>query len=246
MPGLSWSSLRVVAADGLVGELGAALRTPILRDEHGNMLVPSSVAGETVEPQQMLGHAEVRDLLDREVWIPVRGRSAKRGHIVVLRTALFAETCRRVELADDLRWEDRHEGIDIAYVDRDVASRWRQRCAERFVRWAEHRIGEHLAFGFPWLLARAQVILEQALFVADRGTPTRRRIFVLLGVVLTERDDPSWAHLAKAARLESPGSDPTLLDQEVEAARRDLEARKHRGRKTWASGYEQRLQPPGM
>jgi len=245
MPGLSWSSLKVVAADGLVGERGVALRTPILRDEGGQLLLPASVADETVVPRQMLRQVEVRDLLDRDVWVPIRPIQAKRGHIIVLRGAPFAGACRTVGLSDDLRWEDHQGRIDIAYVDRGVAVEWRARCAERFVRYAEKRIGEHLgSFGFLPSLATAQMLLELALFVTNRGTPMRERLFVLLGVVTAERSLASWPMLAATALAESPGLDRAQLDEEIEAARSDLKARTERaGQKAWTIGFRQQLQP---
>jgi hypothetical protein len=245
MPGLSWSSLLVVAADGLVGERGVALRTPILRDEGERLLLPASVADETVVPRQMLRQAEVRELLDGDLWIPVRPIQAKRGHVLVLRGAPFAGACRTVELSDDLRWEDHHGRIEIAYVDRDAAVQWRARCAERFMRYAEKRIGEHLgSFGYPPALATAQMLLELALFVTNPGTPTRRRLFVLLGVVTAERPLASWPMLAVTALAESPGLDRAQLYEEIEAARHELKARTERApQRAWASGVEQQLRP---
>jgi hypothetical protein len=246
MPGLIWSSLQVVACDGMVGEQGIALRTPVLRDEGGRLFLPAGVADETVKTRQTLGNDEVRELLDGGVWIPVGPLQAKRGHLLELRGPPFAGACRTVGLKDDLRWEDHHGRIDIAYVERGAAARWSARCAERFVRYAERRLGEHLgSFGFPPALATAQTLLEMALFATNEGTPTRQRVFVLLGVVTAERPLLSWQMLATTALFESPGLERAQLDEQVEAARRELKARADRGgQRAWASGLAQQLRPP--
>jgi hypothetical protein len=225
MPGVSWSSLQVVAADGLVAERGVALRMPILRDEGGHLLVPSGLAEETVMPRQVLREIEVCDLLDGGVWIPVRPMPARRNHIVVLRGAPFAGACQMVDLDEDLVWVDHHGRVDIAYVDREVAARWRARCAARLTRWAEKRIGEHLAqFGSRPALANAQSFLELALFVTNQDTEARRRVFVLLGIVLTETSPASWPLVAETALAESPGLDQAQLDQAIEAAWAELKS----------------------
>jgi hypothetical protein len=170
---------------------------------------------------------------------------AKRGHMLELRAPPFAGACRTVGLSDDLRWEDHHGRIDIAYVERSAAAQWRTRCAERFVRYAEKRLGEHLgSFGFPPALATAQTLLEMALFATHQGTPIRQRVFVLLGVVTAERPLLSWPVLATTALFESPELDRAQLDAQVEAARRELKARAERGvQQGWASGLAQQLRP---
>jgi hypothetical protein len=92
------------------------------------------------------------------------------------------------------------------------------------------------------------MILEQALFVTDLGTSTRRRVFVLLGVLLAEISPSSWPLLAATALAESPGLDQAQLNEEIATARRDLKA-PSRGPKPlakWARGHEQRMQPPGL
>ena len=249
MPGLSWSALKIVAADGLVGRRGVALRTPILQDEKGRILLPSSVDDETVEPRQILPKAELRELLEGHIWIPVRVLEAKRGHILVVRSASFAAACRMVMLPQDLRWVDRHADLDIAYVPRESALRWREQCAHSLVRWAEKRIREHLGSSpFPASLERAQTLLEQALFVTDLGSQKRQRVFVLLGVILAELSPSSWPMLATAALAESPELDRAELDEEIETAQHELMAssRSARTNAGWASGYEHCLQPPSI
>jgi hypothetical protein len=229
MPGLSWSSLQVVAADGLVGDRGVALRTPILKDEGGRLFLPAGVEGETVASRQWLSVDEVRGLLDGGAWIPVQPMQAKRGHVIVLRAAPFAGACRMVGLGDGLRWEDHHGRIDIAYVDRSAAAAWRARCAEHLVRRATRAIGEHLgAFWYPPSLATAQTLLEMAMFVTSAGTPTRHRAFVLLGVISAERPLASWPMLETTALFESPGLGRAQFFEEVEATRHDLKARAER------------------
>jgi hypothetical protein len=248
MPGLSWSSHQVVAADGLVGENGVALRTPVLRDDEGRLLLPSGVDSETVVPRQMLSAAEVGELLDGGAWISVQPMRAKQGHIIVLRGAPFAAACRMVQLAEDLQFVDRHGSVDIAYVERSVAASWRARCAERFARRAEKSIGEHLAFfHLPSSLANAQTLLELALFVTNRGTSTRGHLFVLLGVVASERALSSWPMLQATALFESPDLDRARLDEQIEDARRELAARARReGGSAWAIEAGQHLEPAGL
>jgi hypothetical protein len=251
VPGLSWSSLKVVAADGLVGERGIALRTPLLEDDEGRLLLPERLEAETVTPRQVLRRAEVDELLKEGVWVPVRRLRGKRGHLIVLQTKSFERTFWQVGIDRPLRWDDRHGPIDIAYVDRDTAKRWREHCAERFVKGAETRIGQHLARGSFDALARAQMILEQAMFAADPETLARRRMFILLGVVFTERDTErdalSWSRMAQVALFESPGLDRVELDRQVEDARRELKTRAERPPPHWVTQTpEQRLSPPAL
>jgi hypothetical protein len=245
MPGLSWSSLQVVAADGLVGDRGVALRTPILKDEEGRLFLPAGVEDETVVPRQRLSVDEVRDLLDGGAWIPIQPREAIRGHVVVLRAAPFAGACRMVGLGDGLRWEDHHGRIDIAYVARSEASAWRASCAERLVHRSETAIGQHLgAFWYPPSLATAQTLLEMAMFVTNAGTPTRHRIFVLLGVIGAERPLASGPMLETTALFESPGLDRAQLGREIEAARDELKIRAERhSPKSWTMGLTVWRQP---
>jgi hypothetical protein len=239
MPALSWPSLQVVAVDGLVGERGVALRTPLLRDEGGRLLLPSSLEAETVTPLQVLGDDEVRDLLDRGVWMHVRPLRARRDHVVVLRSASFAAVC---QLGDDLVWVTHPGGVDVAYVDQDAAERWLARCARHLLQSATRRIGESLAF--PPALARAQGMLEQALFATELGSAERRRAFVLLGVIFAERSPASWAPMAEMVLAESPELDRAQLEREVAVARVELKARETRPeRKSWASGFREWLQP---
>jgi hypothetical protein len=247
MPGMSWSSLRVVAVDGIVGERGVALRTPILRSETGMLLLPAKLDAETVTPRQVLGEEEVSELLDSGVWIPVCGLPAKRDHIVVVRSESFGKSSVKADIGDDLPWEDHHDHVDIAYVERSVASSWRRRCAERFVKWAERRIGEHLgASGTSGLFTQARMMLEQALFVTNQDTPVRRRVFVLFGVVLMESEPSTWLRLSDVMLFESPELSRAQLDEDVEAARRELTPRKLGRRQAWAPEREQRPQPPGL
>ena len=243
MPGLSWSSLKVVAADGLVGKRGIALRTPILQNESGSFLLPSSVDDETVTPRRVLPSAEYRELLDGEVWIPLRALQAKQGHVLVLRSASFRNVCGMVPINDDLRWVEYPRGLTVAYVERASAVTWRAQCSERFVRRAERLLGEHLCSDSPVALEKAQSLLEQALFVADQGSPVRQRVFVLLGSVLAESSSsftPSWPILEATALVETPGLDHTQLSEQIHTARRELKARCESPRKTpsWASGHE--------
>jgi hypothetical protein len=238
MPDLSWSSLQVVAADGLVGERGVALRSPVLRSAEGRFLVPSSLVDETVVPRQTLRQEEVRELIDGGGWIPVRAMPARRNHVLVVRGAPFAAATRTVSLAEDLAWEDHHGRIDIAYVDRAAATAWRARCAERFTRTAERRIGEHLVHGLPTVLAGALSLLELAMFVTNLGTPERRRLFVLLGLAHMERSPATWPVLAETAIAESPGLTRVQLDEAIDDARRDLANRAERSsHKTWATAF---------
>lgn len=251
MPSLSWSALKVVAADGLVGKRGIALRTPILRDEGGRVFLPSSVDDETITPRHALASSEYRELLDGEVWIPVRTLQAKQGHVLVLRSASFKSACNTVILSDDLRWVEYPRDITIAYVDRVSAVRWRAQCAERFVKRAERLIGEHLCFDSPVSVEKAYSLLEQALFVADQGTPVRQRVFVLLGAILAESSSPytpSWPILEATALVETPGLDHTQLNEHIQTARRELKARREGPRKSavWACGYEQYSHSPSL
>lgn len=251
MPGLSWSSLKVVAADGLVGKRGIALRTPILQDEQGSVLLPLSIDDETVTPRHTLSSAEYRELLDGEVWIPLRALPAKRGHILLLRSASFRSTCNIVPLSDDLRWVEYPRGITVAYVDRASAVTWRAQCVERFVKRAERLIGEHLCFDYPVSVEKAYSILEQALFVADQGAPVRRRIFVLLGAILMESSSPytpSWPVLEATALAETPGLDRPQLNEHIQTARRELKARRESPRQSavWAGGYTQLSHSPSL
>jgi hypothetical protein len=244
MPGLSWSSLNVVAADGLVGKRGIALRTPILRNEEGSILLPSSVDDETVTPRRVLPSTEYQELLDGEVWIPLRVLEAKRGHVIVLRSASFRSACNVVPLSGDLRWLEYPRGVTVAYVDRASAVSWRAQCAERFVKRAERLLGEHLCFDSPVALEKAQSLLEQALFVADQGTPKRQRIFVLLGSVVAESSSSftsSWPILEATVLVETPGLDHAQLNEQIQTARRELKARCDSPRKPppWAGGHEQ-------
>lgn len=212
------------------------MRTPVLRDEGGRLFIPSSIEEETVEPRQVLREAEIRELLDGEVWIPLKPSPARRGHVVVLRGPPFAGACRMVGLSNDLHWGDQHGRIDIAYAERYVVRDWRTHCAKRFVHWAERRIGEHLvAGGFPASLASAQQILELALFATDVGSPIRQRVFVLLGMVKAEVSPATWPMLERVAVAESPGLDRARLNEQIDAARRELKERAEgAGKRAWA------------
>jgi hypothetical protein len=245
MPGLSWASLRVVAADGLSGRRGVGLRSPILQDDQGRRLVPASVDDETVTPRQLLGEVEVEALFDAGTWVRLRPLPAKRGHVVVVRSESFKTTCLKVRLRDDLVWEDPHEGVEIAYVERGAAHAWRERCAARFVDWADKRLAESPN---PAGIAQLRPVLEQALFVADRGSPLRERVFVLFGVVLAKIDPPAWPRLADVLLSESPGLTLERLDGMVDDARRTaLQPRGGRLRsKSWATASRQPLQPPAL
>ena len=251
MPGLKWYSLKVVAADGLVGKRGVALRTPILQDEGRRIILPSRVEDETVEPRQVLPDAEYRELLDGHTWIPVRKLQAQRGHVLVVRSASFQEACQAVRLSEDLRWVDEHKDVTIAYVNRAFALEWRARCAKRFVQWAEKWLVEHFSFASHSTLADAHLVLEQALFVTDQGSPTRQRAFLLLGVLLGELTPApsSWTLLAATALAESPQFDAARLDEEMKAVRRDLKARVGSPKQLpkWASDNGQcQQQPPSL
>lgn len=248
---LNWSSLTVVASDGLVGKRGVALRTPVLRDEGGRVLLPSTVDDETVKPRHVLPSAEYRELLDTNVWISVRALQAKQGHILVLRSASFRSACHTVPLSKDLRWVEHPGGITIAYVDRALAVSWRAQCAERFVGRAERWIGEHLCFDSPVSLEKAQTILEQSLFVTNQGTSVRQRVFVLLGVILAEVSSSYtsfWPILEATALVESPALDHSQLNEHIQTARRELKARCESPKKsaTWAGGYEQHSHTPSL
>ena len=251
MRDLSWSSLIVVAADGLVGKRGVALRTPVLQDEEKRVLLPSSVDTEIVKPRHVLSSAEYRELLDTDVWIQVRALPAKQGHLLVLRSASFRSACHTVPLSKDLQWVEHPRGITIAYVDRASAVSWRVQCANRFVRRAERYIGEHLCFDSAISLEKAQTILEQALFVADQGTLLRQRVFVLLGLVLAEISSSytsSWPVLEATALVETPGLDHAQLNEHIQTARRELKAHCESPKKsaTWACGYEQQSHTPSL
>lgn len=251
MPGLSWSSLKVVATDGLVGKRGVALRTPIFRDADGRILLPSRVEDETVEPRQVLPDAEYRELLDGQVWIPIRNLQAQCGHVLVARSASFQEACQSVRLSEDLRWVDEHGDITIAYVNRTLALEWRARCTKRFVGWAEKWLMEHFSSPSQSTLADAHLVLEQVLFVTDQGSPTRARVFLLLGVLLAELSPApsSWPLLAATALAESPRLDAAQLNEEMRTLQRDLKARAGSPRRfpTWASENGQyQQQPPSL
>lgn len=56
--------------------------------------------------------------LDGEVWIPLRARQAKQGHVLVLRSASFRNVCGMVPINDDLRWVEHPRGLTVAYVAR--------------------------------------------------------------------------------------------------------------------------------
>lgn len=251
MPGLNWSFLKVVAADGLVGKRGVALRTPILQDGGGRILLPAHVEDETVEPRQVLPDTEYCELLDGQVWIPVRALKAQRGHVLVVRSASFQEACQSVRLSEDLRWVDEHGDITIAYVNRALALNWRARCAKRFVRWAEKWLMEHFSIPSEATLADAHLVLEQALFVTDQGSPMRLRVFVLLGILLAELSSSpsSWPLLASSVLAESPHLDTARLDEEMKTVRRDLKIRAGSPGlfPKWASEYGQvQQQPPSL
>lgn len=250
MRSLSWSSLKVVASDGLVGKRGVALRTPIFQDEAEQVLLPSNLEGETVEPRRVLSDVEYQELLAEGVWIPVRALKAQRGHVLVVRSASFQEACQSVSLPDDLRWVDQHRDVTIAYVNRTSAVEWRARCAKRFLQRVENWLVEHFTWASPSTLADAHLVLEQALFVTDQGSPMRHRVFLLLGVLLAELSPApsSWPRLVATAVAESPQLDAARLDEEMRSVRRDLKTRAVTPKRypRWAEGGPFQSQLPSL
>jgi hypothetical protein len=219
MPALTWDELRVVATESLSGDSGAGVRSTFVRQPGGAVFAVRNSTAETVAPNILMAESEVERLLDAGVLLATPPWPAKRGHVLLVRSATFARACKRVRHRSAFAWSAVGNGLEMAYVPLEASKAWEERCARDMLGWARDRLRGEPAGA---RLKEVEEVLLQGISLCDATSPEHHQLYVLLGVLLGKLDPARWPAVAENATLQIPDLAPATLEHEVAALRAEL------------------------
>lgn len=222
MSPLSWKELKIVAVDALVGDTGAAVRLPIVRDPEGRCFALRDADAGEVTPNVLIPEDEVGERIASGAWIRVQEQTAERGHIVLLRSAHLTSVCEVGGASNGLPWLPASGG-ESAYVLRERARQWMAASADTLLDWCERRLRAFFRGGADKsTLTLIDTVLQQAIYVAEKRTQARHRLDVLTGVLLGEMAPERWPAVVRIISLQDPRFDASRLEQEIAQERKKL------------------------
>lgn len=222
MSPVSWKELKIVAVDALVGDTGAAIRLPIVRDTGGRCFALRDADAAEVTPNLLLSEEEVRERVASGEWIRIQEQPAERGHVVLVRSLHLTSVCEIGGASNGLPWQPASGG-EIAYVTRERAREWMATCAGALLDWSERRLRGFFRAGIDRSsLSLIDTVLQQAIYVTEKRTVTRHRLDVLTGVLLGELSPERWPAVMRIISLQNPQLDAGQLEQEIAQLRKKL------------------------
>lgn len=211
-----------MAVNALVGDTGAAIRLPVVRDREGRRFALRDSDAAEVTPDLLISEEEARERVASGEWIQIHEQPAERGHVVVVRSPHLRSVCAIGGMSEGLPWLPASWG-ETAYVTRERAREWMATCATSLLDWSERRLRGFFRAGIDRSsLTLIDTVLQQAIYVAEKRTAIRHRLDVLTGVLLGELSTERWPAVMRIISLQSPQLNVGQLEQEVAQLRKKL------------------------
>lgn len=183
---MNWSDLLLVAADAPL-EVGVVFSRPVVSDGRLTFRLGDVSTERPVETERITTE-DVRDLIASGVLQPLPQRSVLRNHLAIVQSRSFANMLDVIGQADDAAWETLQPcSRRFAYLSVADVVRWKERCTNHFAEWSARELGRYCRRGDADL-GQVEDVLKEAIFVAEKSSATRYKLFLYLGLLLEESD----------------------------------------------------------